>query len=161
MARMTLFEEYGVNRMNLRYDRSEERYITDDLEPHAESWYLDIRKSLYLAGRNGFVYFNESSRPKVDEYRKSTGSGAEFRKAVERILADGTLDSIDCIHEHDQIRLFHKFKAYWQPLAPVCYVFYGYIGSQFVYLKARVSQNDKLRIDIHPARYAPSKITLK
>ena len=153
----SLFWKYGVNRMNLPY--LDNHYKTTDLESAAEDWLLDSRKALLEAMNNGIVYFNESSKEKVDQHICELGGVDFLKRELTDIILRGEM-RIDYLHRRDQEKYFGKFLLPWEPLCPICFIFDGVsTGNGEVYFKCRISKADKLAIDVHFERYTNSRYT--
>lgn len=154
---MTIYEKYGFNRMNLPY--LDNHYKTTDLESAAEDWLLDSRKALLEALNNGIVYFNDSSKEKVNEHIREVG-GIEFlKRELTDIILRGEM-RIDYLYRRDQEKYFGKFLPPWKPLCPICFIFEGSSTKDGeVYFKCRISRAEKLAIDAHYERYTSSRYT--
>ena len=153
-----LFYKYGVNRMNLRY--GDEEFYTDNLEPAAEDWYLGIRKALLEAMDNGIVFFTESSKPKVLQHIKEVG-GIEKMKEELRTIITKKYISVDVLRRGDQLTYFKSYVSPHRPLAPICFIFRGVVyGGEMVYFKCRITQFNKLGIDVHWAQYEYDQYTI-
>lgn len=144
---MTKFEKYGVNRMNLVY--LEKGYKTTDLEDVAEDWLIDSRKALLEAMANGLVYFNPSSKEKVDTHVREVGGLDFLKREITEVVLTGEM-KIDYLHKPEQLRYFGRYKSPWTPLCPICFIFdtSTYEGRP-VYLKCRIDCKGRLAIDVH------------
>lgn len=148
-----IFEKYGVNRINLVYEK--DQYKTYGLAPVAEEWFAEVRQNLIKAADNGLAYFSKSSIEKVEAFREENDllDLKELKSLVKEIILQKEI-VVDYLHYKTQKEIFGKIVNKDRPLCPLCYWFNGTMWrGRIIYLKVRVTADDRLGIDIHKAEY--------